>query len=151
MWRRNNRRFALALALLLAACAGPEIDRTAPTFDEQSYSQALADCRGGSLATFMWGGLTAAVVGSAWGAAEGAQWGAVHGGVDEAALIGSIVGGVLGMGVGAVDALAHHDAVLDHCMRHKGYAETTSEHGFGLRSGSGCCRSEIIRRAGVAP
>ncbi len=115
-------KIVVALAILLSACASPEADPSVSTFDENSYSLALADCRGGSIAVFMWDGLTSAAVGAAWGAAEGAQWGAYHGGVDESAIIGSIVGGVLGLGVGAIEALSEHHDEFDRCMRNKGYS-----------------------------
>ena len=119
MCGRNHHKMtvAIAAAAFLSACASPEADPSASNFDEESYSVALAECRGGSVAVFMWDGLTSAAVGAAWGAAEGAQWGAIHGGVDESALIGSIVGGVLGIGVGAIGALSEHDDQFDRHAR----------------------------------
>ena len=41
---------------------------------------------------------------------------------DWRALIGSIAGGVLGMGVGAFDAPSEHGEELKGCMHGKGYA-----------------------------
>lgn len=124
MCDRNGYKTAVAIAAaaLLSACAGPEIDRSAANFDERSYSEDLAECRGGSVAVFVASGFTGAVAGSAIGAMEGAMSGAIHGDSAEGALIGSVVGGVIGMGVGAYDALATQDEELARCLRGKGYA-----------------------------
>ena len=122
----NCRHIAVAVAAFLSACAGPDVDRTAATFDEQAYSVALADCRGGSAAIFVLSGFTGAMAGSAIGAAEGAMNGAIHGDSAEGAAIGAAVGGVLGLGIGAWDALAARDEELGRCLREKGYAPNTT-------------------------
>ena len=120
---RNHHRIAVAIAAaaFLSACASPEIDRSAATFDEEAYSVALSECRGGSVAAFMLSGFTGAVAGSAIGAMEGAANGAIHGDSSEGAAIGAAVGGVIGMGIGAWDALAMREEELGRCLLEKGY------------------------------
>ncbi len=88
-------------AVLLTACANVDVDRSAASFDEATYTNDLAECRGGSATTFMVNGLAGAVVGSALGALEGAQTGITGGNSAEGAVIGSVVGSVIGVGVGA--------------------------------------------------
>ncbi len=124
MCRRSHRKIAasLAAAAFLSACASPEIDRSAAGFDEEPYSLALAECRGGSVVAFMFHGFTSALAGSAIGAAEGTICCSYGANSAEGALIGSIVGGAIGLGIGAYDALAEQDEDLGQCLREKGYA-----------------------------
>ena len=124
MCGRNHHKIAVAMAAaaFLSACASPEIDRSAATFDDEAYSVALSECRGGSAAMFMLSGFTGAVAGSAIGAMEGATNGAIHGDSAEGAAIGAVVGGVLGLGVGAYAAVSAQDEELGRCLREKGYA-----------------------------
>ena len=124
MVRRISRSAALciAIAALLSACASPDIDRSSANFDETSYHDDLAECRGGSAATFMVNGVTGAIVGSAIGAFEGATSGAVSGGSAEGALVGSAVGSVIGVGVGTYKSVSKRDEEAARCLRDKGYA-----------------------------
>ena len=112
---------SLAAAAILSACASPDIDRTAATFDERAYSEDLSECRGGTMVGFMFDGFVSALAGSAIGAAEGATCCYYGGDSAEGALIGAIVGGVLGLGVGAYEAVSEQDEELERCMRDKGY------------------------------
>lgn len=100
------------MALLLAAVTlklGDEksledtmdVDRSAESFDEATYADDLADCRGGSTSIMVLNGLGGAMVGSAYGFVEGIWLGVVAGNSAEGAVIGTIVGGVVGLSVGA--------------------------------------------------
>ena len=124
MVRRSSRSALMcsAIAALLSACASPDIDRSAASFDETAYHDDLAECRGGSATTFMVNGVAGAIVGSALGAFEGAKTGAVSGGSAEGALIGSVVGSVIGVGVGTYKSVSEQDEELARCLRDKGYA-----------------------------
>ena len=123
MVRRSSRSAVLCItiAVLLSACANPDIDRSTASFDETAYHDDLAECRGGSAATFMMNGVAGAIVGSALGAFEGAKSGAVSGGSAEGALIGSVVGSVIGVGVSAHKSISKQDENVARCLRDKGY------------------------------
>ena len=46
----RRRHFAIIVAsLVLAACASPTVDSSAPTFDETKYAVDLDNCRGGTV------------------------------------------------------------------------------------------------------
>ena len=58
----------------------------------------------------------------AWGALEGAAIAAAHGAdAGDAAIIGAAVGGVLGLGIGAADAVKDRDEKVRGCVASKGY------------------------------
>ena len=57
----RNLAVGVAIAAFLSACASPDIDRSAANFDAASYSEDLAECRGGSAATFMLSGFAGAL------------------------------------------------------------------------------------------
>jgi hypothetical protein len=90
---RGRKKLIVALVILLAGCASPAVDRSAPIFDEEAYSVALSGCRGGSAVGFMLSGFVGALAGSAIGAMEGTTNGAIHGDSAEGAAIGAAVGG----------------------------------------------------------
>ncbi len=120
--RMTRKQIAILTAAgLLSACATVDVDKSAETFDEATYADDLAECRGGSATTFMVNGLTGAVVGSALGAFEGAKFGINGGSSAEGALVGSVVGSVIGVGVGAYNSVSEQDEELARCMREKGY------------------------------
>ncbi len=111
--------FAVAF---LGACANVDVDRTVASFDEATYADDLSECRGGSTMAFMTEAVGATLVGSAYGVINGLYYGAVAGNSAEGALIGTIVGGAVGLGAGGRDAAVAHDEELVQCLRAKGYA-----------------------------
>jgi len=91
--------------------------RSAASFDETTYEDDLAECRGGPASIR----LSGAMIGSAYGFVNGVWLGAAAGGSAEGAVIGTIVGGVAGLGVGAYNSVNEQDEELTRCMREKGY------------------------------
>lgn len=120
------KRLVVLIAITLAACAGPAVDRQTASFDESRYAADLNECRGGSAVTFTLYGLGGAFVGALLGSAEGASTGAITGDAPEGALIGAVVGSVAGLGVGAYNALEEQDANLRACLAGKGWSLQTS-------------------------
>lgn len=116
---------AVLAAVLLSACANLDIDRSADDFDEAAYDRDLSECRGGPAAMFAMSGLEFAVIGSVYGLVKGARIGSSAGNTDKGAIIGTIVGGLMGFGAGAYHAIDDHDAALARCLRDKGYAAGT--------------------------
>ena len=108
-------------AVLLAACANLDVDRSAASFDEDAYANDLSECRGGPALVFVVKGLESALIGSAYGFVQGVYYGALSGDSAEGAVIGTIVGGAVGLGVGGYDAASEHDRELVQCLRGKGY------------------------------
>ena len=106
---------------VVAACAVPEVNRTAPDFSETKYATDLNICRGGNVLTATLYGFGGAFVGSAVGAAEGATTGAIRNDSAEGAIIGAIVGSILGLGVGAYEVLENQDDEIENCLIQKGY------------------------------
>ncbi|HJN60520.1 MAG TPA: hypothetical protein QF630_05690 [Alphaproteobacteria bacterium] len=122
MFRRASAALsALALGAALAACAGPDVDRTVSGFDYKAYYTDLNNCRGGSafeaaLETTgigLWGGLVGAYYGLHLGfsANEGA----------EGMLVGAIIGAGAGIGVGAYESVSEFNDGVSECLRVKGY------------------------------
>ena len=116
-----NQGLSVAAAVLLSACANIDIDRNAEDFDEMTYDRDLSECRGGPAAMFALSGMEFAVIGSVYGLVNGARIGSSAGNTDKGAIIGTIVGGLMGFGAGAYDAIDEHDAALERCLRDKGY------------------------------
>ena len=108
-------------AVLLAACANLDVDRSAASFDEDAYANDLSECRGGPALVFVVKGLESALIGSAYAFVQGVYYGALSGDSAEGAVIGTIVGGAVGLGVGGYDAASEHDRELVQCLRGKGY------------------------------
>ena len=117
----RNQIPALTAAALLSACATVNVDRSVASFDEATYTNDLAECRGGSASIMVLNGFGGAMVGSAYGFVEGVWLGASAGDSAEGAVIGTIVGGVVGLGVGAYNSVSEQDEELARCMRGKGY------------------------------
>jgi hypothetical protein len=66
----------IAATVLLAACASPTVDSSAPTFDEAKYAVDLDNCRGGTALDAALQGLGGIAIGSAFGlGTPRAQWG----------------------------------------------------------------------------
>ncbi len=120
--RMTRKQIAvLTAAGLLSACASVDVDRSVASFDEDAYEEDLAQCRDESGAMFALRGVGGALVGSAIGFVEGVGLGATAGDSAEGAVIGTIVGGVVGLGVGAYSSVSEQDEELARCMRDKGY------------------------------
>jgi outer membrane lipoprotein SlyB len=111
----------IAAALLLAACASPTVDSSAPAFDETKYAVDLDNCRGGTVLDVALNGLGVAVIGSAYGLLQGASTGAITGRTPEGAIVGVIVGGVAGAVVGAYEPIQEQEQSVARCLSGKGY------------------------------
>jgi hypothetical protein len=107
---------------LLGACANVDVDRSVASFDEATYADDLSECRGDSVVAFMAEAVGTTLVGSAYGFINGIYYGALAGDTAEGALIGTIVGGAVGLGTGGHEAAVAHDEELVQCLRVKGYA-----------------------------
>ena len=118
----SSRTLAIiASAVLLAACASPTVDSSAPTFDETKYAVDLDNCRGGTVLDVALNGLGGALVGSAYGLFHGGWTGAITGRTPEGAIIGVIVGGVAGAAVGAYEPIQEQEQSVARCLSGKGY------------------------------
>ena len=115
------RIVSLLFVLSLSACATPTVDRTASAFNNANYDLDLEECRGG--ANFMASVQTVGtvVIGSAYGALTGVHLAWSESETAEAAMVGAAIGGVIGLGTGAVDALENHQARVARCLMEKGY------------------------------
>jgi len=117
---RNGALIAL-IAALLAGCASPPVDRSAPTFNSSRYELDLVACQGGHIAYATAKGIGVAVAGSALGALHGVYYGAIGRDTREGAIVGAVVGGVVGFGIGAGAALNKHNEEVGGCLRDRGY------------------------------
>ena len=118
----SSGNFAIiAATMLLAACASPTVDSSAPTFDETKYAADLDNCRGGTVLDVALNGLGVAVIGSAYGAYHGVYIGALSGNSPEGAAIGAVVGGVIGVVVGAYEPVREQEQSVQRCLSKKGY------------------------------
>lgn len=112
----------VSLVFLLAACSAPIVDQPSSSFNEAKFSSDLSKCRGGTFfeATAKTFGI--ALLGSGWGGIQGASAGAISGNGWEGAAIGAALGGTIGIGAGAAEAIEEHEAKIDGCLREKGYS-----------------------------
>ena len=117
--RRNLSIIVTSAAL--SACASPNVDTTAPTYNETKYTVDLDTCRGGSALKTALNGLGGAVIGSVIGAADGAYHGAIAGDAPEGAFIGVIAGSVIGVVWGAYEPFQKHEQSVRQCLSGKGY------------------------------
>jgi len=118
----NSRFLSIIIAaVVLSACASPNVDTTAPTFDKTQYTTDLDTCRGGTVLKVTLDGLVGAVYGSAIGAMHGAVNGAVVGDAPEGAIIGAIAGSVIGVVMGAYEPFNKQKQNVQSCLRGKGY------------------------------
>ena len=114
----NSRYFAFIVAtVILSACASPNVDTTAPTFNETKYTVDLDTCRGGSALNAAMHGLGGAVI----GAADGAYHGAIAGDAPEGAFIGAIAGSIIGVVWGAYKPIQEQEKSVRQCLSGKGY------------------------------
>ena len=111
----------ISLAILLASCVTPNVDQTSATFDKNKYTSDLDTCRGGNIVEATASTIGVGLVGSAIGAVTVATHGAVAANSGEAIVAGAIVGGVIGLGKGAADAVEEHNGKIADCLRSKGY------------------------------
>lgn len=111
----------LTLAIALTGCAAPDVNRSAVNFNESKFSADLNLCRGGNIAEASLKTIGKGAVGSLAGAGIVALHGAVAAGSGEALVAGAIVGAVIGLGVGANDAIEEHNQEIADCLREKGY------------------------------
>jgi hypothetical protein len=118
----HGRNLAIIVAtMLLAACASPTVDSSAPSFDETQYAVDLDDCRGGTALDAALQGLGGIAIGSAIGLGTGASTAMFTGGSLEGAFIGAIVGGVAGAFVGAYEPIQEQEESVARCLSGKGY------------------------------
>ena len=106
---------------ILAACAAPNVDQSAPNFNETKFTVDLNFCRGGNIAEATFKTIGKGAVGSLAGAGIVALHGAAVAGSGEALVVGAIVGAAIGLGVGANDAIDEHNQGIADCLREKGY------------------------------
>jgi hypothetical protein len=111
----------LVAALALTGCAAPNVDHSAIHFNESQFSIDLNLCRGGNIAEASLKAIGKGVVGSLAGAGFTAVNGAAAANSGEAIVVGAAVGAVLGLGIGASDAIEEHDQEISDCLREKGY------------------------------
>ena len=114
--------FALSLVAALAACAGPDVDRTAAGFDYRAYYTDLNNCRGGSVLEAALETTGAGLWGSLVGAYHGLYLGISASDRADGMIFGAIVGAGAGIGIGAVKAVREFNGDVSHCLRLKGYA-----------------------------
>ena len=117
----------LILIPALYGCASFDVDRSSAAFDETKYTSDLSECRGGSTTKFIHQTIKMGLAGSLIGAAEGVTHGAIAGDGFEGLLIGAAVGGVLGSGTGAYQAVTEQYEEIDDCLRGKGYTERVED------------------------
>ena len=106
---KSRTLIVIAASVVLAACASPDVDTSAPAGDETAYAADLDACRGG------------AVVGSAYGFLYGVYLGAISGDSAEGTLVGTIVGSVVGTVAGAIEPIKKQEQNIRQCLSEKGY------------------------------
>jgi outer membrane lipoprotein SlyB len=111
----------ILVTAFLTACAAPDVNRSALNFNENKFSIDLNLCRGGNIAEASLKTIGKGALGSLAGAGIVALHGAVAAGSGEAVVAGAIVGAVIGLGIGANDAIEEHQREIADCIREKGY------------------------------
>lgn len=106
-----------AAVLLLAACAAPDVDRTASGFDHTTYHSDLNACQGDTAVDATVDTLIIGFLGGALGAGLLFQSGNIY-----AFAGGAVVGGALGTVYGSVKSVVQYNDKVDDCLRTKGYA-----------------------------
>lgn len=112
---------AIICLLTLSACASPNVDTKATTFNEVKYTEDLNNCRGGTILGVALNGIGGAIVGSAYGVTFGAYHGALAGDSKEGAVIGAVLGSVIGVVAGAYEPFKKKDREVAACLSGKGY------------------------------
>ena len=110
----------LVAALVLTGCTVPNVDHSAINFNESQFSIDLNACRGGNIAEASLKTIRKGVVGSLAGAGFTAMHGA-EAQSSEFIAVDATTGVVLGLGIGANDAIKNHDQEISDCLREKGY------------------------------
>lgn len=118
---RTHIAAGLSVFLALSACATPEVDHTAAAFDDAAFTTDLTLCRGGTFIVASARTIGVTLLGSAYGALDGINRGAHDGKTAEAAAIGAIIGGTIGLTAGAFQAVERHRAEVAACLAEKGY------------------------------
>jgi len=106
----------------LSACANVSVDTSAANFNEEKYAEDLDTCRGGTAAETTLHGLGGVLAGSLFGASEGFTHTGFSGGSAEGAGIRAIVGGTVGLFVGAYKPIETQGEKVRSCLRGKGYS-----------------------------
>jgi len=108
----------ISLTALLAACASPEVDRTAMNFDGDKYETDLFECRGGNFLKATTTTVVLGTVGSLIGAFYGASLGVITG---EGVIAFAALGGVVGLAAGFETERKKHDEEIAVCLNGRGY------------------------------
>jgi len=111
----------LLSALALAACAAPNVDRSAVDFNETTFAVDLNLCRGGNFTEASLKTIGKGALGSLAGAGVMVLHGAAAANSGEAIVVGAAIGAVIGLGIGAHDAVEEHELEIADCLRQKGY------------------------------
>ena len=120
----------LVATLALTGCAAPNVNHSAVDFNESQFTMDLNLCRGGTIAEASLKTIGKGVVGSLAGAGIVALHGAAVARSGEAIVDGAAIGAVIGLGVGANDAVEEHNQEISDCLREKGY-EVVAEAALG--------------------
>ena len=113
--------FILTLTLALTACATPSVDQDADNFDNTEFVRDLNLCRGGNILASSATTIGKTAVGSMAGAGIMFLHGAAAAGSAEAIVAGAAIGALVGLGVGAKDAIKDHKQEIRTCLLKKGY------------------------------
>ena len=111
----------ISLTALIAACASPEVDRTAMNFDQAKYETDLFECRGRNVLKATTTTVVLGTVGSLIGAFYGASLGVFTG---EGIIAFASLGGVVGLAAGFETERKKHDDEIASCLDGRGYTLT---------------------------
>ena len=111
----------ISLTALIAACASPEVDRTAMNFDQAKYETDLFECRSGNVLKATTTTVVLGTVGSLIGAFYGASL--LVTGVEGVIAFASL-GGVVGLAAGFETERKKHDDQIAGCLDGRGYTLT---------------------------
>ena len=134
MRRKPDICVTFLLLMILAACATPEVDRSALGFNQLKYEVDLEDCSDGpTWSNFLTTSETmakGAMVGFVAGASAGATGGYGGDGDWRIMLTGLTVGGVAGFCLGASASHEERKAEISDCLERRGYrlAEPVPTH-----------------------
>ena len=106
-----------AAVLLVAACATPNVNRTAAGFDPVTYHSDLNACQGDSAVDATVDALLIGLLGAALGASLLFQSGSI-----DAFVGGAVVGGIADTLFESVKSVVQFNDEVDDCLRVKGYS-----------------------------
>jgi hypothetical protein len=118
--------------LALAACAAPNVDRSVVDFDARTFAVDLNLCRGGNFTEASLKTIGKGALGSLAGASVMVLHGAAAANSGEAIVVGAAIGAVIGLGIGAHDAVEEHELEIADCLRQKGYEVVADGAGIDL-------------------